>query len=210
MYFLGRAILRPLVWILYRPVITGRNNVPASGPVLFASNHQSGWDTLLLPTVSPRPVQFLTKSELFTGTGLFGRMSKWFFTSIGGVPVVRTSGRDSRSALETGRKILQSGSAVGIFPEGTRSRDGKLHRGHTGAAWMALEAQAPIIPVGLVGSDHMVPFRHLFSRKHRLEIHFSEAVYPESVGDLPGGKARSALTETVMTKIAALSQRERV
>lgn len=203
-YYLGRTVLRPLLTLLYRPRVTGREHVPQSGPVLFASNHQSGWDTILIPVASPRPVQFLTKSELFSS-----KLGRWFFTSIGGVPVIRSSGRDSRAALISGSHILEAGNVVGVFPEGTRSRDGRLHKGHSGAAWMAATADASIVPVGLVGSDKMVPFAYLFSRKYRLQIHFGAPIHTRHFSDMPAGKARAAITEEVMTNIARLSGRER-
>ncbi|MGO2113216.1 MAG: lysophospholipid acyltransferase family protein [Pseudoclavibacter sp.] len=210
-YFIGRAVLRPLFWLLYRPRVMGRRNVPAEGPVLLASNHQSSWDTVMIPVTAPRPVQFLTKSSYFTRTGRAGALLKWFFESIGGVPVVRAAGRDARAALDAGSRILRAGSAFGVFPEGTRSRDGKLHRGHPGAAWMALETGAKVVPVGLIGTDRMRAFGHLRPRgsaNGRVEVRYGEPLDFGDLAGLPGGRARAAATERIMAAIGRLTGQE--
>ncbi|GGA71042.1 1-acyl-sn-glycerol-3-phosphate acyltransferase [Pseudoclavibacter endophyticus] len=207
-YFIGRAVLRPLFWMLYRPRVVGRRNVPAAGPVLLASNHLSSWDTVLIPVTAPRPVQFLTKSSYFTRSGRLGALMKWFFQSIGGVPVLRAAGRDARSALDAGSSILRAGSAFGVFPEGTRSRDGKLHRGHPGAAWMALDTGATVVPVGLIGTDAMRAFRHLLPRRAggmRAEVRYGTPIDLSDLAALPGGRARAIATERIMAAIAALT-----
>lgn len=208
-YFIGRAILRPLLWLLYRPRVLGRANIPAHGPVLLASNHLSSWDTLLIPVSANRPVQFLTKSSYFTKPGRLGRLLRWFFTSIGGVPVVRSTGRDARGALDAGARILRSGSAFGIFPEGTRSRDGRLYRGHGGAAWLALDTGAAVVPVGLIGTDRMRALRHLRSNRHRPEVRFGAPIRLDDLAELPRGRARTELTERLMAAIAGLSGQQR-
>lgn len=208
-YYLGRAVLRPLLWVLYRPKVTGRDTVPTEGPMLFVSNHLSGWDTLLIPVTAPRSVQFLTKSEYFEGTGPLGRAKAWFFRSIGAVPVVRSAGRAAQGALEAGRRILSDGGVFAVFPEGTRSRDGLLHEGKTGAAWLALETGVTVVPVGLVGTDAMRAFAH-WGRAPRVTIAYGE---PIELGDLAGvgaGLARKQATERFMVAIADLSGQTRV
>ncbi|GAA5038349.1 lysophospholipid acyltransferase family protein [Microbacterium fluvii] len=207
-YFIGRAVLRPLFWVLYRPRIVGRENIPAHGPVLLASNHLSALDTVIIPTSAARPVQFLIKASFFTGSGVLGRFRRWFFTSIGGVPVHRATGRDARAALDAGSSILRAGSVFAVFPEGTRSRDGMLHDGHGGAAWMARDTGAVIVPVGLIGTGTTTPLSHLLGRP-RLEVRFGEALDLADLEGVPDGRARREITERMMAAIAGLSGQER-
>ncbi|WP_239453243.1 MULTISPECIES: lysophospholipid acyltransferase family protein [Microbacterium] len=208
-YFVGRAVLRPLFWLLYRPRIVGRGNVPERGPVLLASNHLAALDTVIIPTSATRPVQFLIKSAYFTGSGMPGRFKRWFFTSIGGVPVYRATGRDARAALDAGSSILRAGSVFAVFPEGSRSRDGKLHEGHGGAAWMARETRAAVVPVGLIGTRIVKPLSHLLPGRPRVEVHFGEPLDLADLEGVPDGKARREITERMMAAIARLSRQER-
>ena len=208
-YFLGRVVLRPLFWVLYRPRVVGRSNVPARGPVLLASNHLAALDTVIIPTSAIRPVQFLIKSSYFTGPGIVGSFKRWFFTSIGGIPVRRATGRDARAALDAGSSILRAGSVFAVFPEGTRSRDGKLHAGHGGAAWMARDTGAAVVPVGLIGTGTVKPLRHLLPGRPRIEVHFGEPLDLTDLESVPDGKARREITERMMAAIARLSGQER-
>ncbi|GAA2954206.1 lysophospholipid acyltransferase family protein [Microbacterium schleiferi] len=208
-YFLGRLVLRPLFWILYRPRIVGRGNVPARGPVLLASNHLASLDTVIIPTSAARPVQFLIKSSYFTRSGVIGRFMRWFFTSIGGVPVYRATGRDARAALDAGASILRAGSVFAVFPEGTRSRDGRLHEGHGGAAWMAYDTGATVVPVGLIGTGTIRPLSHLVPGRPRIEVRFGEPLDLSDLDGVPAGKVRREITERTMSAIAALTGQER-
>lgn len=208
-YFVGRVILRPLFWLMYRPRIVGRGNVPERGPVLLASNHLASLDTVIIPTSAGRPVQFLIKSSYFTGSGMLGRVKRWFFSSIGGVPVRRAAGRGARAALDAGSSILRAGSVFAVFPEGTRSRDGKLHEGHGGAAWMARDTGAAVVPVGLIGTGTAKPLSHLLPGRPRLEVRFGEPLDLADLEGVPDGKARREITERMMTAIALLSGQER-
>lgn len=208
-YFLGRVVLRPLFWLMYRPRIVGRGNVPERGPVLLASNHLASLDTVIIPTSATRPVQFLIKSSYFTGSGMLGRIKRRFFTSIGGVPVYRATGRDARAALDAGSSILRAGGVFAVFPEGTRSRDGKLHDGHGGAAWMARDTGAAVVPVGLIGTGTVKPLSHLLPGRPRLEVHFGEPLGLADLEGMPDGKARREITERMMAAIALLSGQER-
>ena len=208
-YFIGRVILRPLFWVMYRPRIVGRGNVPEHGPVLLASNHLAALDTVIIPTSAARPVQFLTKASYFTGTGVLGRFKRWFFRSIGGVPVHRATGRDARVALDAGSSILRAGSVFAVFPEGTRSRDGRLHDGHGGAAWMARDTGATVVPVGLIGTGTAKPLSHLLPGRPRLEVRFGEPLDFADLDGVPDGKARREMTERIMVAIARLSGQER-
>lgn len=196
-FTIGRAILRPALRLRYRPRITGTEHVPSSGPVLLASNHLSGLDTILIPSFSPRSVQFLAKASLFTS-----RIGRWFFPRIGAIPVHRTASAAAQAALDTGREVLAAGQVFAVFPEGSRSRDGRLHRGRGGAAWLALATGATVIPVGLVGTDRR--------SGGRVEVHFGAPVDLTDLADLPGGAARREATERIMSAIQALTAQERV
>ena len=145
----SRLTLGPIARLLFRAKISGRRNVPKSGPVILASNHLSFIDSVVITLFSPRPVSFLAKDSYFTGKGFRGSMSRIFFTSIGAIPVRRGAGQAAKEALDAGLGLLRQGEAFAIYPEGTRSRDGRLYRGKTGVAWLALTAGVPVVPVAL-------------------------------------------------------------
>ena len=142
-YALGRAIATPLARMVYRPHIEGRENVPRSGAVIFASNHLSFIDSMAIPVAAPRPVHFLAKASYFEGTGLSGAASRVFFTAVGAIPVRRGGGQAALDALDLQRQLLDEGLAVALYPEGTRSTDGRLYKGRTGVAFLALQTGAP-------------------------------------------------------------------
>ena len=201
-FTIGRAVLRPLLWLRFRPRVTGREHVPGTGAVLLASNHLSGLDTILIPTSAPRPVQFLAKASLFES-----RLGSWFFRGIGAIPVHRSASGAAQAALDAGREVLASGRVFAVFPEGSRSRDGRLARGRGGAAWLALETGATVVPVGLIGTDRRRPAGG--GRPPRVELRFGP---PVPLGDLPGlpaGRARREATERIMRAIQQLSGQER-
>ncbi len=154
---LKRIILGPIVRVLFRPWVDGEENIPEHGPAIFASNHLSFSDSIFLPLVVPRRMTFLAKSDYFTGDGLKGRLTKWFFKSAGQLPVDRSGGRASEAALRSGLKVLRGGHLLGLYPEGTRSPDGRLYKGKTGVARMALEAGVPVIPVAMIDTDKAQP-----------------------------------------------------
>ena len=156
LYTVMSRVVSPVARALYRPKVEGLEHIPTSGPVILAANHLSFVDSMIIPIVVPRRVFFLAKAEYFEGTGFRGAMSRWFFTSMGNIPVRRGQGRSARDSLDTAIKVLRDGGAFGIYPEGTRSLDGMLHRGRTGVARIALESGAPVIPIGLVGTDKVM------------------------------------------------------
>src|ERR1022692_431864 len=156
-YWLGKAILGPILRVLFRPWADGTDNVPREGPAIIASNHLSFSDHFFAPLPLPRQVVFLAKSEYFTGSGLKGLVSKAFIGGVGGIPVDRSGGAASDRALRTGLRVLANGHVLGIYPEGTRTPDGRLYRGKTGVARLALEARAPVIPCAMVGTFELLP-----------------------------------------------------
>jgi 1-acyl-sn-glycerol-3-phosphate acyltransferase len=214
-YGVVRGVLRPLVRLAYRPRITGAERVPKSGPVILASNHLSFVDSVVIPVVAPRKVVFLAKEEYFTGTGPKGRATALFFRFIRAVPVQRDGSRDALAALAVAQGVLESGEAFGIYPEGTRSRDGRLHRGRTGVAWLALATRAPVLPVALEGTDRVQPIGRRGLRPAKLRVRFGPVIDPSGLaakvdaGVLGPGRARRELTDEVMAAIAAMSPQPR-
>ncbi len=151
------VFLGPLLRLIWRPWIEGRDNVPDDRPAILASNHLSFSDSFFLPLMVPRKVTFLAKSEYFTTPGIKGRLSRMFFTGVGQVPIDRGDKDASRAALTTGVRVLGDGKLLGIYPEGTRSPDGRLYRGKTGVARLALESGAVVIPCAMVNTDVIQP-----------------------------------------------------
>jgi len=150
-------VLAPLARLILRPAVSGAHRIPRRGPVLLAANHRAAVDTALLAFVTPRPVAFLGKAEYFTGAGLRSRLSARFLTALGYIPVDRDHAKAGLAALDAARRVLDRGGVFAIYPEGTRSRDGRLHRGHTGVASLALSTGATVVPVALVGTQQVQP-----------------------------------------------------
>ncbi|WP_347354011.1 lysophospholipid acyltransferase family protein [Intrasporangium sp.] len=209
LYSVTRGALVPLTRVLYRPTIEGKQNVPLTGGVILASNHRSFIDSFAIPLVAPRHVRFLAKQDYWTGTGVKGALSRGFFTAVGMVPVNRRSPTAAQESLDAGLEVLRAGEAFGIYPEGTRSRDGRLYRGRTGVAWLALHAGVPVVPVGLIGTEDIQPVGSSFPRLAKVTVRFGEPIAVEPYQDLPAGKARRLLTDDVMDAIAALTGQER-
>lgn len=201
-FTIGRAVLRPLLRLRFRPRITGREHVPSTGPVLLVSNHLSGLDTILIPSFSPRKVQFLAKASLFQS-----RLGGWFFRQIGAIPVHREASSAAQAALDAGREVLAAGNVFAVFPEGSRSRDGRLYRGRGGAAWMALETGAAVVPVGLVGTNRKLRDPST-GRPERVALRFGAPIPLDDLAGMPGGRARREATERIMTAIHALTGQE--
>ena len=156
-WVLKTVVLGPILKLLFRPWVEGEENIPETGAAIFASNHLSFSDSIFLPLVVPRRMTFLAKADYFTGAGIKGRLTAAFFQGVGQLPVDRSGGRASEAALRSGLKVLRRGELLGIYPEGTRSPDGRLYRGRTGVARMALEAGVPVIPVAMIGTDKAQP-----------------------------------------------------
>jgi 1-acyl-sn-glycerol-3-phosphate acyltransferase len=156
-YWIVKAILSPILRTLFRPKADGLENIPLDGPAILASNHLSFSDSIFLPLVVPRRVTFLAKSDYFVARGVKGRLKAAFFKGVGQLPVDRSGGRASQAALETAKRVLAEGKLLGIYPEGTRSPDGRLYRGKTGVARMALEAGVKVIPCAMVNTFEVQP-----------------------------------------------------
>jgi len=209
-YLVVRFLLRPLFRIALRMHVTGRENVPATGPVILASNHLSFIDSMVIPLTAPRRVHYLAKAEYFTGTGVGGWLTKTLFTALGAMPVQRQTSRAAQEALDTALGVLRQGEGFGIYPEGTRSRDGRLARGKTGVAWLALTADCPVVPVAVMGTDRVQPVDSRWPRPHRVSVTFGAPLtFPERRGMAGNGRARRAVTDQIMEAIAELSGQEK-
>lgn len=208
-YHLIRGGLAPLVRLIYRPRIEGRKNIPRKGPVIFASNHLSFIDSMVIPMFAPRPVYFLAKSSYFEGKGIKGWISREFFTAIGATPVERGAGQAALDALDQQRRILAAGRAIALYPEGTRSLDGRLYKGRTGVAFLALESGAKVVPVGLIGTNEAMPVGAKWPRrKPRATVRYGEPIDLSHHGPADSGKARRLATDEIMAAIHALSGQE--
>jgi 1-acyl-sn-glycerol-3-phosphate acyltransferase len=209
-YLIARFVLRPLMFLLFRPHITGRENVPLEGPVVLASNHLSFIDSIVIPLAAPRRVAYLAKAEYFTAKGFNGWVTRTLFTALGAHPIERETQRAAQAALDTALGLLTEGLAFGVYPEGTRSKDGRLGRGKTGVAWLALTADCPVVPVGLVGTDKVQPVGANWPRPHRISIAFGKPLtFPEQRGQAGRNQARRIVTDRIMEAIAELSGQEK-
>jgi 1-acyl-sn-glycerol-3-phosphate acyltransferase len=207
-YRLLKSFLYPLLVLLFRPKVTGLRHVPSNGPVIIASNHLSFSDSIFMPLVVPRSVTFLAKSEYFTSPGLKGFIKKITFIALGQVPVDRSGGKRSEAALLTGLALLKDGHCIGIYPEGTRSPDGRLYKGRTGIARMAIESGAPIIPVAMFNTAEIQPTGQVVPKVRRVEMVFGEPIYFS--GDSTDQAVLRSATNQLMEKIAELSKQEYV
>ena len=210
-YLIARLVLRPLFLLFFRPHVRGKENVPATGPFIIASNHLSFIDSMAIPLMSPRRVGYLAKAEYFTTPGLGGWLTGTLFTALGALPVERQDHRAAQEALDTAMTVLRAGGGFGIYPEGTRSRDGRLARGKTGVAWLALTADCPVVPVGVAGTDEIMPIGAKWPRPRRFSVTFGEPLtFPEHRGKAGNGRARREVTDRIMEAVAELTGQEKV
>jgi len=169
---LKRGLIGPAVHVVFRPQAEGVEHIPPEGPVLLVANHQSFSDSIFMPLLTPRPVKFLAKAEYFTGGGLKGRLSAGFFRGVGSVPIDRSGARAADAALRTALRLLEQGQIVGLYPEGTRSPDGRLYKGRTGAARIALTAGCPVLPCAIAGTEKVQPTGKMMPRLHPVTVRF--------------------------------------
>jgi 1-acyl-sn-glycerol-3-phosphate acyltransferase len=206
-----RTLLSSLTRVILRPVVTGAEMVPAKGPVILAINHLSVIDSFIVPMMVKRPVSFLAKAEYFVGGSPRKRFVKTLFTALGAIPVDRDNSRAALASLDVAGSVLDRGESFAIHPEGTRSLDGKLHRGRTGVAQLALEHRACVVPVGLVGTDRVLPAGSRFPRRARVEVRFGAPLYFDRYDGLANSlPIRRAVTDEVMYAILELSGQEYV
>jgi 1-acyl-sn-glycerol-3-phosphate acyltransferase len=211
-YWVVKAILGPFLALVFRPWAEGTENVPREGPAILASNHLSFSDHFFGPLPLPRKVTFLAKSEYFTGRGLKGLVSKAFFRGVGQIPVDRTGGAASERALATGLRVLAGGGLLGIYPEGTRSPDGRLYRGKTGVARLALESGAPVIPMAMVATFELMPPGRLWPRlRFRPGVRYGKPLdFSRYAGLESDHLILRAITDEIMYALMELSGQEYV
>ena len=210
-FILKTFVLGPLLRVLFRPWVRGLENIPATGPVILASNHLSFSDSIFLPLQSRRPVVFLAKSEYFTGKGIKGALTRWFFKSTGQLPIDRSGGKASEASLNTGLSVLAQGQVLGIYPEGTRSPDGRLYRGRTGIARMVLEAKVPVVPVAMIDTEKVQPIGKRFPRIRRIGIVVGTPLDFSRFDGMEGDRiVLRAVTDEIMYELRKLSGQEYV
>lgn len=173
-WFMKNLIAGPILKTVFRPWVSGVENIPRTGGVILASNHLSFIDSVFLPLVMDRRIFFLAKSDYFTGRGLKGFITKAFFNGTGMLPIDRSGGKASEASLNTGLKVLAQGEVLGIYPEGTRSPDGKMYRGRTGVARMILEGHVPVVPVAMIDTEKVMPIGTKIPKVRRIGIVFGE------------------------------------
>jgi 1-acyl-sn-glycerol-3-phosphate acyltransferase len=209
LYAVIHTVVTPLSKAVWRPTVEGLDNLPATGPVIVASNHLSFADSLVIPIVAPRKVVFLAKSDYFTGRGVTGALSRGWFGGLGMIPVDRTDTKAALASLDIALEVLGRGEAFGIYPEGTRSRDGRLYKGRTGVGHLALTSGAPVVPVGLAGTQDLQPVGAKLPRLAKVTVRFGAPLhFAEKYDGVPAGRARREVTDAVMAAIRELSGQE--
>ncbi|GAA2528552.1 MULTISPECIES: lysophospholipid acyltransferase family protein [Streptomyces] len=210
-YLLKYVLLGPLLRLVFRPRIEGLEHVPSSGAAIVAGNHLSFSDHFLMPAVLRRRITFLAKAEYFTGPGLKGRLTAFFFHSAGQIPVDRSGKEAGRAAVREGLGVLSKGELLGIYPEGTRSHDGRLYKGKVGVAVMALEAGVPVVPCAMIGTFEAQPPGKVVPRVHPVVIRFGEPLDFSRYAGMEHEKAvLRAVTDEIMYAILTLSGQEYV
>ncbi|MDJ0393063.1 lysophospholipid acyltransferase family protein [Rhodococcus sp. G-MC3] len=205
------VIVGPILVVLGRPTVEGAENIPARGPVILASNHQAVLDSFYLPLKVQRRITFLAKSEYFTGSGLKGAFQKWFFTAVGQVPIDRTGADAAQDALNAGARVISKGKLLGIYPEGTRSPDGRLYKGKTGMARLALQTGVQVVPVAMIGTDKMNPIGSKMWRPAKIAIKIGKPIDFSRFEGMAGNRfVERAVTDEVMYDLMLLSGQEYV
>ncbi|MEU4369076.1 lysophospholipid acyltransferase family protein [Micromonospora chersina] len=210
LYTIGKLTVAPTLRLAFRPHVEGLEHIPATGGAIFAGNHLSVADELLLGTVVPRHLAFWAKSEYFKGTGVKGAFSKFVLTGLGAIPVERAGGRAALSAFDAAIPVLKAGDLVAVYPEGTRSPDGRLYRGRTGAARLAVAAGVPIIPVGVTGTDKAQPIGTRVPRPGRAQITIRFGKPLDFTGRSDDRTSLREMTDELMAEIQKLTGQEYV
>jgi len=211
-YFIFKTfLLGPLLRVIFRPWVRGAQNIPATGAAILASNHLSFSDSIFLPLQLRRPVTFLAKSDYFTGKGIKGALVRWFFKSTGQLSIDRSGGKASEASLNTGLGVLEQGNLLGIYPEGTRSPDGRLYRGRTGIARMVLEAKVPVIPVAMIDTEKVQAIGQKLPRIRRVGIVIGAPLDFSRFDGMEGDRVvLRAVTDEIMYELQRLSGQEYV
>ncbi len=210
-WFYKYILMGPLLSLLGRPKVQGLEYVPDSGAVILASNHLAVADSFYLPLVLKRRITFLAKAEYFTGTGLKGKLTKFFYSSTGQVPIDRTDADSALAALTTAQRILGEGKLLGMYPEGTRSPDGRLYKGKTGLARVALESGIPVIPVAMIGTNVVNPPGSKMWHFGRVEVRFGKPMDFSRFEGLAGNRfIERAVIDEVMYELMRLGGQEYV
>lgn len=198
--------LSPTLRAIYRPTVTGQHHVPRSGGVILAANHVSFADEIFTPLVARRQVSYFAKAEYFTTPGIRGRLMSALFTGLGQVPVERADMRSAAGVIDIGVDVLRGGRALGIFPEGTRSPDGQLHKFRTGVARLALRSGAPVIPVGIVGTREVLPPDSKRWHRAPVAVHFGEPLhFGDRAAEERSARVLREVTDTIRVAVQELS-----
>ena len=210
-YQVSRVLAGPFLHLLWRPEITGLEHIPAAGGAILASNHLSIVDSVFLPLMLTRPVTFAAKSEYFTGTRLVDRVTSAYLRATKQLSVDRAGARAAQDMLDAALGLLREGALFGIYPEGTRSPDGRLYRGRTGVGWLALKSGLPVLPVAMIGTRRVLPPGRAIPRPGRVEIRIGAPLkFGPEITERAAGKARQLIAEQVMVAIRELSGQEYV
>lgn len=210
-WVLKKIFLGPVLKVLFRPWTKGLDNLPLDGPAVLASNHLSFSDSIFMPLMVPRPVVFLAKSDYFTGRGIKGRLTAAFFKLTNQLPMDRSGGAASANSLQTGVEVLNGGGLLGIYPEGTRSPDGRLYRGKVGVAKLVLTANVPVIPVAMIGTDKVQPIGRRIPSIRRLGVIFGEPMdFSRYQGMADDRFVQRSVTDEIMYELMRLSGQEYV
>ncbi|MFB9732267.1 lysophospholipid acyltransferase family protein [Ornithinimicrobium kibberense] len=210
-WILKHIVVGPAVRVVFRPWVEGRENIPATGGAILASNHLSFSDSIFLPLMVERRVTFPAKQEYFTGRGVKGWLTRQFFTATGQIPIDRSGGKASLVALEKGLEVLRRGELFGIYPEGTRSPDGRLYRGKTGMARLAVAADVPIVPCAMIDTDKAQPTGQRIPNVVQVGIRIGRPLhYPQYAGQTENHEALREITDDVMRELQRLSGQDYV
>lgn len=210
-WFMKNLVAGPLLKTVFRPWITGLDNIPKTGGVILASNHLSFIDSIFLPLLIDRRIYFLAKSDYFTGKGIKNWAVKHFLLGTGMLPIDRSGGKASEASLNTGLDVVAKGNVLGIYPEGTRSPDGKMYRGRTGVARMILEGHVPVVPVAMVDTEKVMPIGSKIPKVRRIGVIFGEPLDFSRFEGLEGDRfILRAITDEIMYELSRISGQEYV
>jgi 1-acyl-sn-glycerol-3-phosphate acyltransferase len=210
-WFMKYILVGPFVHTVFRPWVRGLEHIPKSGPVILASNHLSFVDSIFLPLILDRHIVYLAKSEYFTGKGLKGWFNRFFFTGVGQVPIDRSGGKASEASLKTGLRVLAQGKQLGIYPEGTRSPDGRLYRGRTGVARLILEAGVPVVPIAMIDTDKVMPLGTTLPKVRRIGVAIGEPLDFSRFAGMEGDRfVLRSITDEIMYELSRLTGQEYV